>query len=338
MSGDPRSETMLVVGCGSMGKRHARNLDRLGVESLVGVDPDLERRDTVRETLGIETAETLSDGLARNPYAVFVCAPNSHHLDIAQEAAQAGCHLFVEKPLSHTLNGVEDLLGTVNENDLTGMVGCNMRFHPCIRQMRDLVSRNVIGDVVTVDAQAGEYLPDWHPDEDYRTQYSANRSQGGGAILDYIHEINYVRWLMGDVDNVSCFMGTLGGLDIDTEDTAAILLRNGDTIGKITVDYLRRQYHRSCIVVGTSGHVRWEWDSRRVTWETVDESGEYELPDDWEVNDMYLDQLRHFIEVLRDDEAPTVDLRDGARDIAVAMGAKDSSNRGEHVSVASYDQ
>ena len=181
----------------------------------------LERDDSrnVESELGLTAYEDLDEALATGVDGVFVCVPTSQHLDIAQRAADAGCHLFVEKPLSHTLDGVERLRETVASKGLVALVGCQWRYHPCIRWLRDLLDAKALGRLVRAEIDYGEYLPDWHPYEDYRTSYAARSDLGGGVVLTQIHDYDLAWWLFGPVRTVTASGGHASTLQIDVEDT-----------------------------------------------------------------------------------------------------------------------
>jgi predicted dehydrogenase len=179
--------------------------------------------------------------------------------------------------------------------------------------------------------EVGQYLPDWHPEEDYRRGYSASPELGGGVILDAIHEIDYIRWLLGPVRSVTCFAGKLSELEIGTEDTAALLLRFGSgSLGEVHLDYVQRAYSRTCHVIGDEGTIRWEYTSggtrvyRAETrrWETVND------PTGWHPNDMYVEELAHFLRCLDGDDLPTLDVFEAARVLEIALAAKESSRSG----------
>jgi glutamate-1-semialdehyde 2,1-aminomutase/spore coat polysaccharide biosynthesis protein SpsF len=321
---------LLVVGCGSIGTRHIGNLQELGVRDLVAFDTDPERRAEVARRFGVQTVDTLK-GDWNGVNAVVIATPSSLHVPLATEAARRGCHLFIEKPLSDSLAGVPELLETVRRKNTTVLVGCNLRFHPGLKRVKQLIDEGAIGRPVSAHAEMGYYLPDWRPTEDYRTSYSARRALGGGIILDAIHEIDYLMWMLGEVSNVSCFAGTLSGLNLDVEDTAAILLRFASgAIGEVHVDYIQRSYSRTCRVIGDDGSISWDYIARRVElfspasgkWRTA-----LEWPD-WDLNDMYREEIAHFLACLRGDERPLIDATEGARALSIALAAKQSAVSG----------
>ncbi|HEY2990938.1 MAG TPA: Gfo/Idh/MocA family oxidoreductase [Candidatus Binatia bacterium] len=325
---------VLVVGCGSIGKRHIRNLKTLGAGEIAAFDVQAERRAEAASIGGVRAVEDLAEAWSWNPDVALVTVPNSFHLPMAMEAARRDCHLFIEKPLSHRLDGVEDLLNIVRDRKLVTLVGCNMRFHPGLKRIKALLDEGAIGRVVAARVEGGQYLPDWHPWEDYRRGYSARAELGGGIILDGVHEIDYLRWMLGEVGAVACFAGHLARLDIDTEDTAGILLRflNG-TIGELHLDYVQRIYSRSVQIVGDEGTIRWDYTTGEVRWYSAEARGwqVFPNPPDWEANQMYLDEMRHFLRCLTREERPLADVWEGKRTLQVALAAKASSACGEMI-------
>jgi predicted dehydrogenase len=247
---------------------------------------------------------------------------------MALEAAKRGCHLFVEKPLSDKLDNVEDLLEIVRKQKLVTLVGCNMRFHPGLLTLKSLLDDHAVGPIIAARVEVGHYLPDWHPWEDYRQGYSARKDLGGGVILDAIHEIDYIRWLLGEVAVVTCLAGKWSRLEIDTEDVAAMLLRfeNG-AVGEIHLDYIQRAYSRTCQIIGEEGTIHWDYTTGTVRWYLAGEKAWHSLtnPPGWQPNDMYLQEMKHFLSCLQGNERPALDVFEAARVLKVALAAKHSA-------------
>lgn len=326
---------ILVVGCGSIGRRHLSNLRQIGVADLAGVDVREDRRRGVA-SLGIDTFASLAVGLTFRPHAVVVATPPSLHLPMALEAAARGCHLFIEKPLADSAHGVDELLDVTARQRLVTLVGCNLRFHPGLLAVKELVDAGTVGRVTAARAEFGHYLPDWHSWEDYRDLYSARIALGGGVILDAIHEIDYLRWLLGEIDRVACFAGRLSRLEIETEDTASMLLRFATgAIGEVHLDYVQRSYHRSCQIVGDEGTIHWDYAEGSVRWYTAAAQTwqTRTVPAAWEPNQMYVDEMRHFVRCLQGEDRPALDVLEAARVLDVALAAKASAQAGEIVSV-----
>jgi predicted dehydrogenase len=318
----------LVMGCGSIGKRHIRNLKILGAMEIAAFDVKPERRDEAAAIGASRAFGELADAWSWSPDVALVTVPNSLHLPMALEAAQHDCHLFIEKPLSHRLNGLDGLLSVVGRRKLATLVGCNMRFHPGIKKIKNLIEEGALGRVVSARVEGGQYLPDWHPWEDYRNGYSARRDLGGGIILDGVHEIDYLRWILGEVGLVACLSGRLARLEIDTEDTAGILLRfHNGTIGELHMDYVQRAYSRTCQIIGDEGTIRWDYTSGEVRYYSAAARGwqVFPNPPGWEANQMYLDEMRHFLKCVAGEEKSIADAWEGKRTLEVALAAKESA-------------
>lgn len=322
---------LLVIGCGSIGKRHIRNLKALKAGEIIAHDLKPERRREVEQEYKVKVYSDLEEALAQKPSVAFICTPTSLHIPPALASARSGCHLFIEKPLSHSLDGVDELLEIVAQKNLVTLVGCNMRFHPGIATVKKLLDRESVGKVLCARVQAGKYLPDWHPSEDYRQGYSANMSLGGGVILDGIHEIDYISWLLGKVSQLVCFSGKLSSLEIDTEDTAEILLwfKSG-AIGEVHLDYIQRTYGRSCHIIGEEGTILWDFNDKQVKMYSV-RTKEWQLfPEepDYDTNQMYIEEMRHFIQCLEGKTKSMQDVNAGKRILEIALAAKESTKTG----------
>ena len=340
---------VLVAGLGSIGQRHVRNLRTLlGVELEIlsyrvrKVAPvltdrlEVEGETGVEDTYRIRSYDRLDEALAERPDAAFVCNPTSHHMAVALPAARAGCHLFVEKPLSHSYDGVEELIALVEQRKLVAVVGYQMRFHPALRRVRSLLDERAIGQVLAVRVEVGEYLPAAHPYEDYRDSYAARADLGGGVVLSHSHELDYVCWLFGLPRRVFAIGGHLSRLDVDVEDTASILMEcviDGKTVPvHVSQDFVQRPPSRTCQIVGDAGKIRIDFSSS--TFELFDGQGERTdchalagVPR----NELFLDELKHFLACIRGDETEVATLRDGARTLRLALAARDSIRSGRVV-------
>lgn len=316
---------LLVIGCGSIGRRHIRNLRALEAGEIIGFDPREDRRREALADGAHRTVASTDEAWKLQPDVALVTAPTSLHVPLALEAAEHGCHLFIEKPLSHSRDGVDKLIRLTRERGLVTLVGCNMRFHPGLRKVKALVDSGAIGKVVAARIEVGQWLPNWHPWEDYRQTYSARVALGGGVILDDIHEIDYARWMFGEVDQVACFAGRLSDLEIETEDTAAIILKfRSGALGEIHLDYVQRTLSRSCHVIGDRGTIRWDLASGSVSWFIAGSASweRLDLPAQWVANSLFVDEMRHFIACLDGKERSELDAMDASRVLDIALAAK----------------
>jgi len=325
----------LVVGVGSIGKRHIANLRRVGVRRIWAYDPQQARVDEAEARWGVRGFASLEDALAAGPKAVLICSPPVYHIPQALAAARAGAHLFIEKPLSASLDGVDELIAEVEARHLHTLVGCNFRFHPGLQRLKQLVDQGALGRVLFARAEFGQYLPDWHPWEDYRQGYSARRDLGGGVVLDRIHEIDYLVWLFGPVAEVTGLVGQWGDLEIETEDLAEAWLRfRSGVVASAHVDYLNRTYTCRAEVLGTRGSAWWSFAPHEVRIFDADraETQAWTWPH-YQVNDMYLAETRHFLRVLAGQEPSAKDLRQARHILQVALAIKTSAAQERKVSL-----
>jgi predicted dehydrogenase len=323
------SHRALVVGAGSIGQRHLKNLRALGVQELLACDPDRQRLEALKElqVAGFtDFAESLAVG---KPEIVLICTPPVFHVTQSIDALKIGAHVFIEKPLSNSLENVDRLVDEARERGRVVQVGYNLRFNPGIGKLKQLIDDSVIGRVLWARLEVGQYLPDWRPSQDYRTSYSAMRELGGGIVLDASHEIDYAIWLLGKPMEVACMAGKVSQLEVDVEDCATLLLRfESGAQADIHLDFVQRSYTRCCKIVGELGTIEWDYsngeikifDAGTARWETQSY--------DFDVNDAYVAELRHFLDCIENRQEPIVDLKQGKLVLEVALAAKSAAETG----------
>lgn len=319
---------ILVAGLGAIGQRHARNLRALrggGVELMAYrrrrlpfvISQSLQRDDSqdVETALGIRSFDDLDAALGERPDAVFVCTPSSQHLEIAQRAAEAGAHLFVEKPVSHTLDGLDRLQATVRSQGLVALVGCQWRYHPKVQLLREEIESGRWGRASHAHIDYAEYLPDWHPYEDYRTSYAARAELGGGVVLTQIHDFDLAWWLFGAPARVRASGGHLSDLEIDVEDTMTADLEGGATSVRVSQTFASRERRRTISVAFAAKRI--EIDLQRS--------------DGYERNEMFLAEVRHFLDCIEGREQPAIPLAEGVEVLRLALAVKESARTGRTV-------
>ncbi|MFA5876529.1 MAG: Gfo/Idh/MocA family oxidoreductase [Candidatus Margulisiibacteriota bacterium] len=321
---------ILVIGCGSIGQRHIKNLLFLNAGQILAFDIDQIKLDKVKALLPqIIVSADLDKLWALNPAIVFITLPSALHIDYAMIAAKRGCHLFIEKPLSNTLKQVKRLINLVNRQKLITLVGCNLRFYWAVAKIKELLKRKCIGKVVSARIETGEYLPDWHLHEDYRRLYSANKSQGG-VVLDAIHEIDYAGWFFGEVDAAVVMYGKLSSLEIESEDIAEIIFKyKKGPLVNIHLDYIQRSYARGCKVIGEAGTIVWEINEHRVKWFSAN-AKHWEIfsePSQYQINQMYIDEVKYFLRCVKKKKATFNDVIAGAKTLALTLKVKKQGQR-----------
>jgi predicted dehydrogenase len=326
------SMKVLVVGCGSIGERHIRNLKSFLEGSIVACDLDEEKLTHIGKKYDVEICMNYDEVLSKDVDCVLVCTPTNTHVDLAKKALIAGCHVFVEKPLSNKLEGIDELIRLGKERNRIIFVGFNLRFNKCLRKIKEWLYAGEIGKVVSVRAHFGYSFLQRKVGTDYREDYAGRESMGGGVIFDAIHEIDYLRWLFGEIDEVFCYSDKLSQLNIDVEDLAEMLFKfRSGIIGSVHLDFIQLPYCRSCKIIGCEGTI--EWNLGTIEQNFVDgiarlyslKSGNWQTcqGEDWNV--MYLEEIKHFIKCMEGEEKPPVGAELGKKILEVALAAKKSS-------------
>jgi predicted dehydrogenase len=317
----------LVIGTGSIGQRHCRNLVALG-EDVLAWDPDAGQRRRVGEIKGVTVVERLEEALGGRPDAAVICAPPAHHVALAREALRAGAHVFVEKPIAPDSGEVPALIDEAAGRSRLLAVGFNLRLVPSLRRVQALLDDKCVGRVLAVRCEFGGYLPDWRPGRDYRDNYAVSAALGGGILLDAIHELDYLGWLFGDAEEVSASAEHVSDLAGDTEDLAEVTIRfTAGVLAQVHLDYLQRAYRRNLQVIGDSGVILWDYPEHAVAIHAAD--GVRDVEDfragDGGPNDMYFEEMRHFVRCVEGAERPLVDGREALRSLRLVEAAKRSS-------------
>jgi predicted dehydrogenase len=314
---------VLVVGYGSIARRHIQNLQVAGADEIVVFRPSGRPSDAPAK---IRFAPSIAEAIASQPQLAVVASPSARHMDALSPLLEAGIPCYVEKPPVTTLQDVEclrKLLHLAGPKPVT-LSGCNLRFLPSLRRLRELVRSGAIGRPVRATLQAGQWLPDWRPGRDYRTAYSARREAGGGVIFDLIHEIDAARWLFGEFDEVRSLAGRFSELEIATEDTAGILLgRHSGPIVTIGLDYVSRVPVRRYEVVGDRGSLVWDLAARRLN--LVAPGGTTTVDKDaasFDVAATYSAAMREFVSAVQQGVPTSQDLLDGLASNELALRAK----------------
>lgn len=334
---------VLFCGLGGIGQRHLRNLRNLVPQEQLEVHAFrvLGRSEKLRDDLSIETDRSvvtdyqitvhteLEQALAVQPEVVFICNPSSLHTGIALQAAKAGAHVFIEKPVSDSLDGLDELLAIVKARQLVCYVGYNFRFHPALLRLKALLEQGHFGNLLAVRSEIGEYLPNWHRYEDYRTMYAARADLGGGVVLSQIHEMDLIYWYFGLPASIYCLGGKLSGLEIDVEDTATSLMQYEGPRGRFPIalhqDYLQRPPVRTFKIVGDRGIAQVDLICNQLTvYNAEGEIVEQSDGSSFKRNDMFLAQMQHFLASVAGQVAPEVNLWDGMQSMRLALAARAS--------------
>jgi predicted dehydrogenase len=279
------------------------------------------------ELAGLPSHTDIGAALAHRPAAVIIATPSSLHLDSALPAARAGCHLLIEKPLSHSLDRIDTLRPAVTSAGVQVLTGFQFRYHHGLHTLWSLLADGAIGPLTGIQVHWGEYLPAWHPWEDYRQSYAARADLGGGVVLTLCHPFDYLRWLFGEVAQVTASTSSRGGLGIDVEDTAEITLRFASgLLAQVHLDYLEQPGSHTLLVTGRDGRLFWDARGDVRLSDQV-----FPAPAGFTRDTMFLDEMRHFLACMEGREVPQCNLEDGIAALRIALAAKQSAAEGRAV-------
>lgn len=326
----------LICGIGSIGQRHYKNLRSLGYELALfraggGANaPFIEKFLSEEKSAGREVKayynfrEAIDDF---RPDAVFITNPNSRHLETALLAAKSGCNLFIEKPLSHSWDGLKELKTLADEKKLKIMIGYNLRWHPLLVKMKTMVADGVIGQPICANIEMGENIEDWHPWEDYREAYAAYKAGGGGAVLCFSHDIDYLYWFFGMPEKIHSVGGKITPLGGDAEDMVKALLEyKNKFIISLHLDYWQRPPRRFFEIIGTKGKITWDYYAKSLTCVSRDSNTApaiYRLPENFDRNDMFIDEIKEFISVLNGEKESPIPLQHGMSVLKISLKMKE---------------
>ena len=318
--------SVLVIGCGSIGERHIANLTSIGVNQLHIYDPNVQLQTQISKKYGTIPSSTLEKAFDKVPEKVLVCTPPNSHVEIARQAVNVGASVFLEKPISISSTGVDELIREARKADVPLTVGYNLRFHQGLRVLKSYLDDGFIGNIVAIHAEFGQHLPSWRPNQDYREGYFSKPELGGGVLLDLAHEIDYVSWLAGEIVSVYAVSGTKSDLEIDTEDIAILTMRTlSGVFASIRLDCIQRGYWRNCKIVGSKGSLLWDFNSGI---KSVDENGFIKClyKDMSEINDMYVEEMEHFMNPAQSGNFIPDSANNAKYVLNVVQAAKSSSN------------
>lgn len=288
-----------VIGFGSIGKRHVQNLLLIPSTQIIIctkqkiINPSPDR---------ITIVNSISECLKKKPSVCIIANVSSLHVSTALQLVRSEADLFIEKPLSNSLRQIKELTSLVRKKKIITQMGCQLRFHKCIKEIKRLILSKKIGRVISAKVECGSFLPNWHPYEDYTESYAARNDLGGGVVLTNIHEIDYLYWFFGEVSEVFSITGKYSDLKIYADDLSATIIKfKNNVIAELHLDYFQKQEFRSCKIIGTEGTLYWNsqvntvmlYNNKKNKWIKVLEKSNYDR------NSMFKEELVHFLSCVR---------------------------------------
>jgi predicted dehydrogenase len=328
----------LIVGLGSMGKRRIRNLTYLKAGDLLCFDPREDRRKEAEEKYGVKTFADFDRAMAENPDVLIVSTPPDLHMKYALAAAKAGKHFFCEASVVD--DGMDEVMALCRGKKLVAAPSCTMRFHPAVKIIKEQVDKGAVGKILGLTYHSGQYLPDWHPWEDYRKFYVAKRATGAcREIVPF--ELTWLTWVLGGVKTVSCLKGKVGNLEIDIDDVYQLLLGfESGLIGHMLVDVVARVAYRSFRLLGQDGVIEWNYAEKKVRVYTAADKAWKEIPEPAPIveagyvtaaENMYIEEMRTLINAVQGKSPWPYRLEDDRATLGILYDAERSAETGKHV-------
>lgn len=324
---------VIIVGFGSIGKRHYR------IARLLLPAANIYILSTHSEKIELNGPggffRNIDDAINFKPQIVIVANPSSRHIAVANIFSKLGAHLLVEKPISDSASGVLELILTCQQSGVVLSVGYNLRFFESLIFFKKSLEIGLIGNLCSVRCEVGQHLSLWRPGVEYKDSVSAQKSLGGGALLELSHEIDYLEWLFGGAEWVQAHIKNQGSLDVDVEDVAHLVIgySNKPIAGgrefavSLIMDFLRPDATRMCTVIGTKGALKWNGISGEVSqiklgdteWQKIF-NGKNEL------EQSYIDEWKSFLSNIEHQTLPIVGGFDGLKVMHIIDAARASSS------------
>lgn len=321
-----------------MGKRRIRNLQYLGEKDIIGFDIREDRRKESEEKYGIRTFERFDDAMNADPDAIIISLPPDLHMKYALIAAKNNMHFFTEASVVD--EGMDELIKLCKNKNIVAAPSCTMRFNPPIRKIKELVRNKAVGDVLTFTYHSGQYLPDWHPWEDYRKFYVSKKETGACREI-VAFELVWLTWVFGEIDKISCFKDKLTKLDIEIDDVYQIIMRfkNG-ILGHMLVDVISRVPYRACKIIGEDGVIIWNWGKPVRVYTAEDKSWkEYREKKGATIKDYaekikeepYIEEMNTFVKAIKGKIKYSYTFEEDKNILSVLYAAEKSSDKGTHM-------
>ena len=312
----------LVIGCGSIGQRHIKNLLTVGESNIEIYDSNHHLSKKVGKSFKVRTLDRLE---FNEPDCTLICTPPSSHIKLANMSLKNGSHVFVEKPLSDTLSGINELAKISKDKSLQVFVGYTFRFDLGLVKIKQLLSQKIIGNILSFDAYEGWYLPKWRPWQDHTKSYTGSKKLGGGIILDGSHEINYLQWLGGRINQVFSYYNSTPKLKVKTEGIAEILvLFQSNAIGRVHLDFVNPVYNRHCEIIGDEGSIKWSFEEKTIQIQKNKQNKPKKIKYGNDTNKMYLDEIKYVVECINGKKDNLINLNEAKKTLEISLAIKKS--------------
>jgi spore coat polysaccharide biosynthesis protein SpsF len=296
-------ERAAIIGCGSIGQRHLRNLRQLGITDIVALRSKEGATQEIDPTLGVIEVNSWTDLINRKPDIAIISNPTSLHLDALRRLIPHVRGVFIEKPLAASLDGVCEILNLISTHKVVSFVGYNLQFHPAVRAIGELLNDENPGNPLVFQGQVGQWIEDWHPGEDYRRAYFSRKDLGGGAALSLIHEIHLALQLFGPAEAVSCLLPKSDLLSLEVDVIADLMINHSiGAVSQIHLDLIQRPAHRCGVISFERGSISYDLIAPRVTAHFPDQKSPAVVwqQADYDPNLSYVAEMELFLACVRE--------------------------------------
>lgn len=246
---------VVVIGLGSMGKRRIRLINKYNKKiQICGVDNNKERRNMCKDEYGIDTFSTLDESIKKVDFdCAFVCTSPLSHSGIISQCLNYGLHVFTE--LNLVADGYEKNILLAKEKELILFMSSTFLYREEIKKIRELAKQTDC--TLNYTYHIGQYLPDWHPWENYKDFFVGNKRSNGCREIFAI-ELPWLVEVFGDIVNIDVIKSKMSNLNIDYNDNYLLLIqhKNGNK-GTLAVDVISRKPVRNLEVFGEQLYLHW---------------------------------------------------------------------------------
>ncbi len=288
----------LMIGSGSIGQRHIRNLRKIGVNEIVALRSRKGHYKKLPDDLEVTEVESWDEAISQQPDLAIISNPTSLHLESALKIVPFVKGVMIEKPLSHSLKGTGHLIETLRKNRVISFMGHNLMFHPIVNEIKKFSDINDVGEVLNIQCQVGQWLPDWHPYEDYTKAYYASKHLGGGVALTLIHEIHLALELAGLPTQVFGIVSDSEKLNLDVDVCSDLMIKHKNgAVSQIHLDYIQKPAHRNGVITFERGWLSYDFNEMRLIGQGPnDESASVKwTTTNYDYNSMYIEQMKQFV-------------------------------------------
>lgn len=324
-------DRIVIIGLGSIGKRHLALARFFFPKSSIKVLTRHPENDV--DGLADDYLTSLEDTKNFNPQLAVIANPAPFHIEAGIVMASVGAHTLIEKPLSNDISGIGELISVYQNSRAQVLIGYNIRFNESFRRFRDLYQSGVIGRLFSIRAEVGQYLPNWRKDTDYKQTVSAQKSFGGGVLLELSHEIDYLSWLFGLPLWVNADVRTVSNLEIDVEDQVMMILgfkpspEGGEISASVNLDFIRQDTTRTCTLIGDQGSIKWDGVAGIVYIYGAEQQQWIEhFSDENSGTNSYQNEWEHFTDCVKGIAHPLISGQDGQNVLSVIAAAKKSAS------------